>query len=54
MRTTTAFISTAEQDRRQTHVLLRQLLKFLVLPFRFAWLLLVWLRLRINATRTSD
>ena len=30
------------------------LIKFLVLPFRFAWLLLVWLRLRASALRVSD
>jgi hypothetical protein len=30
------------------------LIKLLVLPFRFAWLLLVWLRLRASALRTSQ
>jgi len=32
---------------------MRTLLKLLILPFRFAWLLVVWLHLRTTAKRAK-
>lgn len=45
----------AEFDRFSDHVQLRDAVRFLIkltlFPFRFTWLLVVWIKLRIGAFR---
>jgi hypothetical protein len=38
---------------RSTHILVALALKSVIFPFRFLWLLLVWLRLRFAGSRRS-
>jgi hypothetical protein len=51
MNETTAFKTAGVRASHETRVLVRWLIKLLALPFRFAWLLIVWLRLRNEARK---
>jgi hypothetical protein len=48
---TTASKTPGVRASHRTRVLVRSVIKLLVFPFRFAWLLIVWLRLRKRARK---